>query len=217
MECQYWEIPEWNPYAPPPLPCPADAPHRLMNSTCIACDMRSYEWNDETKTCDFVHVYGHENPTYSYVYTYENKTTHGNITYPSYNITTTRIDDSNPDIYQEQSDNECPCDLGEYMTGENEINQIIQTVVESAVEQQAKLDYDQYGANVPEWSDPGNPDYDFIYEKDDDGRLLLNADGTHMNVEGQMIEVNALLGGGDERLLNEEDLIHGEIIGQPVV
>jgi hypothetical protein len=84
-------------------------------------------------TCDFVHIWEFDNPVYSYVYTYENRTTHGDIVYPEYNIITTKNDPSNPDIYREHTDDQCPCDLGEY-DGEAEINEIIKTAVESAVE-----------------------------------------------------------------------------------
>lgn len=96
--------------------------------------MDSYEWNEVNKTCDFIEIYGRKNPLYSYVYTYENKTTNDNITYPEYNIITTKNDPSNPDIYREHTDDECPCDLGEYDTGEKEINEIIKVAVESAAE-----------------------------------------------------------------------------------
>jgi len=91
-------------------------------------------WNDTNKTCDKIVIFGRRSPLYSYVYTFENRTVFENITYPEYNIRTTRKNDSDDDVYQEQEYDNCPCDLENYETGEKEINKIIKTAVESAVE-----------------------------------------------------------------------------------
>jgi hypothetical protein len=136
-------------------------------------------FNEETKTCDEVHIFGKEYPLYSYVYTYENKTTTGNITYPEYNITTT-MHTGNED-YTEQPENTCPCDLGEFATGEKEINEIIKVAVDSAVEQQAKADYDFYTPLLPDPTvvpEVEDPSIKFVEEKDDIGTQFLNMDGT---------------------------------------
>jgi len=47
-----------------------------------------------------IHIWGRQIPTYSYVYTYENKTIPEipDITYPDYNVTTTRWEDG---VYKE--------------------------------------------------------------------------------------------------------------------
>ena len=83
-------------------------------------------------TCDQVVIYGREYPIYSYVYTYENKTTPGDIVYPDYKIRTTKH--TGGEDYTEQDENTCPCDLSEFTTGESKVNEIIEKAVESAVE-----------------------------------------------------------------------------------
>lgn len=173
------EIP---PLAPPP--CPETAPHRVDAMTCIDCPAPYLTWNEETKQCDNVVIYGREYPEYSYVYTYENKTTTGNITYPEYTIVTTKH--TGGEDYTEQDERTCPCDLTEFTTGETKMNEIIEKAVESAVEQQAKADYDFYEPllvdpeAVPEVADATE---NFYSEQDDDGRAFINLDGTPMDVD----------------------------------
>jgi hypothetical protein len=90
-------------------------------------------------------VYGQDIPTYSYVYTYSNKTVEGqggNITYPEYDIKTTRY--TGDFTYTEGNNDSCPCDLGEYTTGENDINWIVEDVAKSAAQQQALLDEEYF-------------------------------------------------------------------------
>jgi len=85
-----------------------------------------------------------EDPKYSYVYTYTNKTGgggHGNFTYPLYDIKTTRTEGNA--TYIEGANDTCPCDLGDWETGEKEINEMVEKVAESVSQQQALLD-EQY-------------------------------------------------------------------------
>jgi hypothetical protein len=100
------------------------------------------KYNATSKQCYTVVIYGREYPEYSYVYTYTNKTTTGNITYPEYDITTTKH--TGGENYTEQDEKTCPCDLSEFDTGTKEMNEIIKVAVDSAVAQQAKADYDFY-------------------------------------------------------------------------
>jgi hypothetical protein len=78
-----------------------------------------------------------EDPKYSYVYTYTNKSGgggHGNITYPDYDIKTTRTEGNA--TYLEGANDTCPCDLGDWETGEKEINEMVEKVAESVSQQQ---------------------------------------------------------------------------------
>lgn len=100
------------------------------------------KYNATSLQCYTVVIYGREYPEYSYVYTYTNKTTTGNITYPEYDITTTKH--TGGENYTEQDEKTCPCDLSEFDTGTKEMNEIIKVAVDSAVAQQAKADYDFY-------------------------------------------------------------------------
>ena len=162
----------------------ATRPYRLADGNCTACEAPYNRWNETTLTCDQVVIYGREYPTYSYVYTYENKTTPGDIVYPDYKIRTTKH--TGGEDYTEQDENTCPCDLSEFTTGTNKVNEIIEKAVESAVEQQAKADYDFYEPlladpeSVPEVQDATTK---FYTEQDDDGRAFLNLDGTLMDVD----------------------------------
>jgi hypothetical protein len=169
---------------PSPPPCPAEAPYRTADGiTCVACEAPYHVWNETTSICDNVVIYGRDLPDYSYVYEYTNKTI-GNITYPEYNITTTKK--TGTDSYSEQDGKTCPCDLEEFTTGEHSINLIVEHAVESAVQQQAKADYDFY---EPLLVDPesvpavGDPSYDFVYEKDDYGVDFFALDGEPLGVD----------------------------------
>lgn len=109
-------------------------------------------------------VYGQEIPAYSYVYTYSNKTIEGhggNITYPEYDIKTTRY--TGDFTYEEGNNNTCPCDLGEFTTGENDINWIVEDVAKSAAQQQALLDEEYF---VPLLSDEAAAEYEPITPTD---------------------------------------------------
>jgi hypothetical protein len=70
-----------------------------------------------------IHIWGRQIPTYSYVYTYKNMTTGGNITYPEYNITTTKWANG---TYVEGEGWSCPCDLDQFTTGTQDVNHIIE-------------------------------------------------------------------------------------------
>jgi len=67
---------------------------RNIDGQCTPCVGPYQVWNqeyyDENQGCKPVVIYNRKYPEYSYVYTYENKTTPGNITYPEYDIETTR-------------------------------------------------------------------------------------------------------------------------------
>jgi len=109
-------------------------------------------------------IFGRYLPEYSYVYNYTNKTI-GNITYPEYDITTTKK--SGSDKYWDQEGKTCPCDLAEFKTGETLINDIIEKAVESAVSQQAWADYEFYDPLLPDPSAVpviGEPEFDFYEE-----------------------------------------------------
>jgi hypothetical protein len=132
---------------PQPLPCPEDTEDeswgRDIDGNCIMCGLPYMKYNETTKECEeYYGIFGRKYPPYSYVYTYTNKTTTDNITYPEYDITTTKY--TGDENYTEQLDGDCPCDLSEYDTGEKRMNEIIKTAVDSAVAQQAKADYDFY-------------------------------------------------------------------------
>jgi len=87
-------------------------------------------------------IYGtHSDPQYSYVYTYTPKSGgggHGNITYPEYDIKTTHYEGE--ENYTEGEGENCPCDLGDWESGEAEINDLVEKVAESVSEQQQILD-----------------------------------------------------------------------------
>jgi hypothetical protein len=76
-------------------------------------------------------IYGSEPiPDYSYVYTYTNRSKDG-ITYPEYDIKTTRhVNDTLN--FTEGSGDTCPCDLEDWESGEDRINQMVEDVAESA-------------------------------------------------------------------------------------
>merc|ERR1711934_1334265 len=83
-------------------------------SECIVCVGPVRYYDPDTKQCEG-EIYPRDYPLYSYVYTYENKTTTGNITYPEYDITTTKWnqgEEGGEEEWVEQPDGEtCPCDL----------------------------------------------------------------------------------------------------------
>jgi len=105
---------------PPPPPCPEDTDTsqwgRDIDGACIECVGPYMFYNATALECQTVVIYGRKYPEYSYVYTYTNKTTTGNITYPDYDITTTKH--TGGENYTEQEDYTCPCDLSEFDTGE---------------------------------------------------------------------------------------------------
>ena len=122
-----------------------------------------------------IHVWGRQIPTYSYVYTYTNKTT-GNITYPEYNVTTTRWEGEN---YKEPEGWQCPCDLEEFTTGTKDINKIVEQVAKSVAEQQKAADAEFY---APLLADPEDapavpePHTSFFEEQDLDGLDFFDKD-----------------------------------------
>jgi len=77
-----------------------------------------------------------DHPQWSYVYTYTNRSGgggHGNFSYPEYDIKTTYYEgDEN---YTEGEGENCPCDLGDWETGEKEMNELVEKVAESVSEQ----------------------------------------------------------------------------------
>lgn len=157
-----------------------------IDGTCIFCEAPWRYFDAETMTCKPVPNYPGTmtTPEYSYVYKYTNKTTPGNITYPDYDIETTKW--TGGDNYTVQLENTCPCDLSEFETGTKKLNEILKIAVDSAVEQQARADYEFYD---PLLTDPdavpvvGEPDMNFYEEKDDEGFNFLNSDGSHMEVD----------------------------------
>jgi hypothetical protein len=138
-----------------------------IDGTCIFCEAPWKFYDAESMTCKPVPNYPGTmtTPEYSYVYKYTNKTTPGNITYPDYDIETTKW--TGGDNYTVQEENTCPCDLSEFETGTKKLNEILKIAVDSAVEQQAKADYEFYD---PLLVDPdsvpviGEPDLDFYEE-----------------------------------------------------
>lgn len=156
--------------------------HRNADLECIKCPDK-FEWNETQKACVELKIFGREYPQYSYVYNYTNKTT-GNITYPEYEITTTKF--IGGETYQEQEGWQCPCDMEQFTTGEKEVNKIVEQVAKSVAEQQKKLDDNFYR---PMLADPssvpvaGDPEYDFLEEEDVDGYEFVNADGGPLAVE----------------------------------
>jgi len=122
------------PYVPPVIPPVVDPedPVVIPNIT-------------EPETPPPVIVPEQEDPKYSYVYTYSNKTGgggHGNFTYPNYDIKTTRTEGNA--TYIEGANDTCPCDLGDWETGEKEINEMVEKVAESVSQQQALLDEEYF-------------------------------------------------------------------------
>ena len=61
-----------------------------IDGNCISCELPFLTYNETLKKCKETVIYGRKYPEYSYVYTYENKTTPENITYPEYDIVTTK-------------------------------------------------------------------------------------------------------------------------------
>lgn len=125
------------PYVPPEIPEPS-TPEELPTLPPLTPD----EPEEEVPVVPAPDIYGtRPHPQWSYVYTYTNKSGgggHGNFSYPEYDIKTTYYEgDEN---YTEGEGENCPCDLGDWETGEAEINELVEKVAESVSEQQQIID-----------------------------------------------------------------------------
>lgn len=103
------------PYVPPVIPDPV-TPDELPILPPLTVD----DPEEETPVVEAPDIFGtRPHPQWSYVYTYTNKSGgggHGNFSYPEYDIKTTYYEgDEN---YTEGEGENCPCDLGDWETGE---------------------------------------------------------------------------------------------------